>query len=176
MALRHRWCSLSQMLYDFGKVASRCVPKTPGCPAAGQRAGEHRHHCPRYRHRHGGSANGSRWSIPPKNSSTLSSIGKLTRQRNDEGATSLSDVVQTDARIEGPRPAHAVPASLDSARATLMSFLGWNTLNEVGNDFPQKLARSCDIAEPDDRLVPAVLAARRRRTSRRPTLITPTPR
>ena len=33
----------------------------------------------------------------------LSSIGKLTRQRNDEGATSLSDVVQTDARIEGAR-------------------------------------------------------------------------
>ena len=90
----------------------------------------------------------------------LSSIGTLTRQRNDEGATSLSDVVQTDARIEGARAQlMQYQASLDSARATLMSFLGWNSLNAISNDFPQKLARSCDIAEPDDRLVPSVLAA-----------------
>ena len=90
----------------------------------------------------------------------LSSIGTLTRQRNDEGATSLSDVVQTDARIEGARAQlMQYQASLESARATLMSFLGWNSLNAISNDFPQKLARSCDVAEPDDRLVPAVLAA-----------------
>jgi adhesin transport system outer membrane protein len=56
-------------------------------------------------------------------------------------------------------------ASLDSARATLMSFLGWNSLNAISNDFPQKLARSCDIAEPDDRLVPRCLPPGRRPTS-----------
>lgn len=91
----------------------------------------------------------------------LSSIGTLTKQRNDEGATSLSDVVQTDARIEGARAQlMQYQASLDSSRATLMSLLGWDSLNAVSNDFPQSLARSCDIAEPDDRLVPSVLAAR----------------
>ncbi len=90
----------------------------------------------------------------------LSSIGTLTKQRNDEGATSLSDVVQTDARIEGARAQlMQYQASLDSSRATLMSLLGWDSLNAVSNDFPQSLARSCDIAEPDDRLVPSVLAA-----------------
>ncbi len=90
----------------------------------------------------------------------LSSIGTLTKQRNDEGATSLSDVVQTDARIEGARAQlMRCQASLDSSRATLMSLLGWDSLNAVSNDFPQSLARSCDIAKPDNRLVPSVLAA-----------------
>ncbi|MNI60074.1 outer membrane channel protein [compost metagenome] len=40
-----------------------------------------------------------------------------------------------------------------------MSFLGWNSLNGVSNAFPVKLDSSCDITKPDDRLVPAVLAA-----------------
>ena len=32
---------------------------------------------------------------------SLKQIGDLIRQRNDAGATSLSDVVQTDTRVEG---------------------------------------------------------------------------
>jgi adhesin transport system outer membrane protein len=50
-------------------------------------------------------------------------------------------------------------ANLDSTRATLMSNLGWKTLNTISNDFPDNMKRSCDVAEPDDRLVPAVLSA-----------------
>lgn len=91
----------------------------------------------------------------------LNGIGKLTRQRNDEGATSMSDVVQTDARIEAARSQLAqYQADLDSAKASLMSMLGWNSLNAISNDFPHKLDGSCEQAKPDDRLVPAVLAAR----------------
>jgi adhesin transport system outer membrane protein len=46
-------------------------------------------------------------------------------------------VVQTDARIEGARAQlMQYQANLDSARATLMSFLGWNSLNAISNDFP----------------------------------------
>jgi adhesin transport system outer membrane protein len=90
----------------------------------------------------------------------LDAIGDLTRQRNDEGATSLSDVVQTDARIEGARSQMMqYQANLDSSRATLMSFVGWDNLNDVSNDFPDKLTRSCEMSDPDDRLVPAVLAS-----------------
>lgn len=67
----------------------------------------------------------------------LNGIGKLTRQRNDEGATSMSDVVQTDARIEAARSQLAqYQADLDSAKASLMSMLGWNSLNAISNDFP----------------------------------------
>lgn len=35
----------------------------------------------------------------------------------------------------------------------------WRNLNHISNDFPTKLAASCDVAQPDDRLVPSVLGA-----------------
>jgi adhesin transport system outer membrane protein len=69
-------------------------------------------------------------------------------------------VVQTDARIESARSQLAqYQANLDSSKATLMSFLGWNSLNSISNEFPVKLDSSCDVVKPDDKLVPAVLAA-----------------
>lgn len=90
----------------------------------------------------------------------LSAIGRLANQRNDEGASSLSDVVQTDARIEGARSQLVqYQANLESSQATLMTWLGWKNLNAISNDFPQKLGRSCELAKPDDKLVPSVLAA-----------------
>lgn len=86
-------------------------------------------------------------------------------------------MVQTDARIESARSQLAqYQANLDSSKATLMSFLGWNSLNGVSNAFPVKLDSGCDITKPDDRLVPAVLAARRRLMLHRPIWITPTRR
>ncbi len=128
--------SVSQMLYDFGKVASQVRAETAG--AAQQQANV----------------------LLSIDTVALDSIGKLIRQRSDEGATSLSDVVQTEARIESARSQLAqYQANLDSAKASLMSWLGWNSLNGINNDFPAKLARSCETATPDDRLVPAVLAA-----------------
>lgn len=41
-----------------------------------------------------------------------------------------------------------------------MSYLGWNSLNGISNEFPAKLDSSCDVVKPEDKLVPAVLAAR----------------
>ena len=94
----------------------------------------------------------------------LNDIGRLTRQRNDEGATSLSDVVQTDARIESARSQLAqYQANLDSSKATLMSYLGWNSLNGISNEFPAKLDSSCDVVKPEDKLVPAVPGGTRRK-------------
>ena len=154
--------SLSQMLYDFGKVASQVRAESAG--VAQQQANvlvsidtiAHDTAIAMVQVQ----TLQQMVDTAKEQLDALSSIGTLTRQRNDEGATSLSDVVQTDARIEGARAQlMQYQASLDSARATLMSFLGWNSLNAISNDFPQKLGRSCDIAEPDDRLVPAVLAA-----------------
>nr|MBB2845618.1 adhesin transport system outer membrane protein [Enterobacter ludwigii] len=154
--------SLSQMLYDFGKVASQVRAESAG--VAQQQANVLVSIDTIAHDTAIAMVQVQTWQqmvdTAKEQLEALSSIGTLTRQRNDEGATSLSDVVQTDARIEGARAQlMQYQASLDSARATLMSFLGWNTLNTISNDFPQKLARSCDIAEPDDRLVPAVLAA-----------------
>lgn len=86
-------------------------------------------------------------AIAEEQLSSLQQIGKLANERNSEGASSLSDVVQTDARIEG-------------ARATLSTYLGWNNIARVSNEFPQNLGKSCSVASVDDQLVPSVLAAR----------------
>jgi len=122
--------SLSQMLYDFGKVASQVRAEDAG--------------------------------VVQQQANVLLSIDTIAR----DTATALVQVqmwqqmVQTDARIEGARSQlMQYQANLDSARATLMSNLGWSNLNGVSNAFPEKLTRSCDIKEPDDRLVPAVLAS-----------------
>ncbi|WP_241488335.1 TolC family outer membrane protein [Winslowiella iniecta] len=90
----------------------------------------------------------------------LNNIGKLARQRNDEGASSLSDVVQTETRIEGARSTlMQYQANLDRWRATLSTYLGWRDLKEVSNNFPVPLTKSCQVAQPDYRLIPSVLAA-----------------
>ncbi|MBJ7224166.1 MULTISPECIES: TolC family outer membrane protein [unclassified Brenneria] len=90
----------------------------------------------------------------------LGNISQLARQRNDEGASSLSDVVQADARIEGARSALLqYQANLDRWRATLASWLGWERIQHASDDFPQSLRHACEAGAPDDRLIPAVLAA-----------------
>ncbi|HEF0099850.1 TPA: TolC family outer membrane protein [Citrobacter youngae] len=154
--------SVSQMLYDFGKVASQVRAETAG--SAQQQANvllsiDTVAHA---------TANAivqvQTWQqmvdAAEEQLVALNGIGRLTRERNDEGATSLSDVVQTDARIESARSQLAqYQANLDSSKATLMSYLGWSSLNGISNEFPVKLDSSCDVVKPEDKLVPAVLAA-----------------
>ncbi|HAU5563099.1 TPA: type I secretion protein TolC [Serratia fonticola] len=90
----------------------------------------------------------------------LSKIGDLARQRNDEGAASLSDATQTDARIEGARTTLIqYQANLDRWRATLATYLGWPQVKKVNEDFPVNLTRSCAVGKADDKLNPAVLSA-----------------
>lgn len=154
--------SLSQMLYDFGKVASQVRAENAG--VAQQQANVLVSIDTVAHDTAIALVQVQTWQqmvvTAKEQLDALSSIGRLANVRHEEGASSLSDVVQTDARIEGARAQlMQYQASLDSARATLMSFLGWSSLNRVSNAFPDTLARSCDIAEPDDRLVPAVLAA-----------------
>lgn len=154
--------SLSQMLYDFGKVSSQVRAESAG--VAQQQANvlvsiDNVGHDTSI-----AMIQVQMWqqmvAIAKEQLDALSSIGRLTQQRNDEGATSMSDVVQTNARIESARSQLIqYQANLDSAQATLMSWLGWNNLNAISNDFPDKLGKSCDVAKPDDRLVPAVLAS-----------------
>ncbi|WP_343464043.1 TolC family outer membrane protein [Pantoea sp.] len=90
----------------------------------------------------------------------LSKIGELARQRNAEGAASLSDATQTDARIEGARTLLTqYQASLDRWRATLATYLGWPQVREISEAFPDNLTRACAVGKVDDALNPAVLAA-----------------
>lgn len=154
--------SISQMLYDFGKVSSQVRAESAG--VAQEQANvlvsiDNVGHDTSI-----AMIQVQMWqqmvAIAQEQLEALSKIGRLTQQRNDEGATSMSDVVQTDARIESARSQLIqYQANLDSAQATLMSWLGWNSLNGISNDFPAKLGNSCDVTKPDDRLVPAVLAS-----------------
>ncbi len=154
--------SLSQMLYDFGKVSSQVRAESAG--VAKEQANvlvsiDNVSHDTAI-----AMIQVQMWQqmvdIAKEQLDALSAVGRLTQQRNDEGATSMSDVVQTNARIESARSQLIqYQANLDSAQATLMSWLGWNSLNGISNDFPDKLGKSCDVAKPDDRLVPAVLAS-----------------
>lgn len=154
--------SLSQMLYDFGKVDSQVRAESAGV------AQEQANVLVSIDNVGYSTALAmvqvQTWQqmaeVAQEQLSALTQIGGLIRQRSDEGASSQSDAVQTDARIESAR-AQLIQyqATRDSAQATLKSWLGWNNLNEISNDFPEKLAQSCNIAQPDDRLVPSVLAA-----------------
>nr|WP_249226282.1 TolC family outer membrane protein [Entomohabitans teleogrylli] len=90
----------------------------------------------------------------------LNSIASLAEQRNNEGASNLSDVVQTRTRIEGAQATLIqYQASLDRWRASLASYLGWQTVNRVSDDFPNRLTRACEATPTDDQPVPSVLAA-----------------
>lgn len=92
--------------------------------------------------------------------SALSRIGVLARQRNEEGAASLSDATQTDARIEGARTTLTqYQASLNRWRATLATYLGWPLVKQVSDQFPATLTRGCASGKADDKTNPAVLAA-----------------
>ncbi|MEQ6280016.1 TolC family outer membrane protein [Kluyvera cryocrescens] len=100
-------------------------------------------------------------AIAEEQLSSLQQLGKLANERNAEGASSLSDVVQTDARIEGARATLAQnQANLERWRATLSTYVGWDKIARVSNEFPQTLGKSCSAASIDDQLVPSVLAAR----------------
>ncbi|EHD19971.1 MULTISPECIES: TolC family outer membrane protein [Brenneria] len=154
--------SISQMLYDFGKVNSQVRAANAGvaqeqanvlvsidtvahdtASAVVQVQGYQK-----------------LLEVATEQLAALDNISRLARQRNDEGASSQSDVVQTETRIEGARSALLqYQANLDRWRATLASRLGWARIQRVSDNFPANLQRACDVSEPDDRLIPAVLAA-----------------
>lgn len=119
--------SLSQMLYDFGKVSSQVRAERAG--VAQEQANVLLSIDTVGHDTATALVQVQTWqqmvAIAEEQLEALNAVGHLAHQRNDEGASSLSDVVQTDARIEGAR-AQLVQyqASLESARATLMTWLG----------------------------------------------------
>ena len=92
---------------------------------------------------------------------SLKHIGDLIRQRNDAGATSLSDVVQTDTRVEGAQATLIqYQAALERWKATLATY-HWSRKYYLRNrkrtaGYGCRLRRLVKI---DYRTVPAVLAA-----------------
>ncbi|XDU74896.1 TolC family outer membrane protein [Rouxiella sp. WC2420] len=154
--------SVSQMLYDFGKVSSSVRSAEAG---VAQEQANVLVSIDTVAHDTAAAlveVQGYQQlvKIAQEQLTALNKIGDLARQRNDEGAASLSDATQTDARIEGARATLTqYQANLDRWRATLATDLGWPIVRNVSDSFPAKLMRSCQFVKADDKLNPSVLAA-----------------
>lgn len=154
--------SVSQMLYDFGKVSSSVRSAEAG---VAQQQANVLVSIDTVAHDTAAAlveVQGYQQlvKIAQQQLTALEKIGDLARRRNDEGAASLSDATQTDARIEGARATLIqYQANLDRWRATLATLLGWPMVKKVNDAFPDKLLRSCQMGKAEDKLNPAVLAA-----------------
>ena len=128
--------SVSQMLYDFGKVSSSVRSAEAG---VAQQQANVLLSIDTVAHDTAAAliqVQGYQQlvKIAQEQLTALMKIGDLARQRNDEGAASLSDATQTDARIEGARTLLTqYQASLDRWRATLATYLGWPLARHAGD-------------------------------------------
>lgn len=90
----------------------------------------------------------------------LDHIARLAGMRTEEGASSRSDIVQTQTRIEGAQATLTqYQASLNRWRASLATYLGWETVKKVNYNLPTELNKSCYINNIDNHPAPSVLAA-----------------
>lgn len=154
--------SLSQMLYDFGKVASSVREANA---AVAQQQANVLVSIDMVAHDAAAAlvqVQGYQQlvDISRQQLEALNHIAGLANMRNSEGASSRSDVVQTQTRIEGAQATLTqYQASLDRWRASLATWLGWQSVGDISNDFPSGLLNACQTDKVDDRLVPSVLAA-----------------
>lgn len=92
---------------------------------------------------------------------SLQQIGELIRQRNAAGVSSLSDVMQTDTRIEGAQASlMQFQGALQRFKVTLASYMGNDVLPRLSNTIPQGMQSAC--RKPINRLgqLPAVMVAK----------------
>lgn len=91
-------------------------------------------------------------------------IVELARQRSDMGASTRSDVVQAQSRVDGAiATLQEYKSQYARWQATLANLLGRQTTPRVNDDFPQSLSQSCNAPVITDAL-PGVLQAVAQRT------------
>lgn len=90
----------------------------------------------------------------------IESIAQLVRQRADIGASTRSDLVQADARVQGARSrVLEVTAQLNQWRAALANLMGTSEPASLERGVPAWLMRSCESTEPDWTKIPAAMRA-----------------
>lgn len=155
--------SASQLLYDFGKVSSSVDTER-----AGKKVNEARllltidnlardtasavNEVQRFH---------ELVILAEKQVEGVKSIAALVKERTDGGASTLSDQVQADARVESALATQwQFESELNRWQSSLASLIGINSshLNPAGT-VPTWLSGSCDIREPDWTIVPAILEA-----------------
>lgn len=157
--------SASQLLYDFGKVASAVDAERAGKKNNGARllltidnlardTASAVVEVARYREL----SNLSQSQIEG-----VKAITALVNERTDRGASTMSDKVQADARLEAAVATNWQNQSeYNRWQVALASLLGSERAPLISN-VPSWLAKSCDVAEPDWSSVPAILEAEARK-------------
>ena len=157
----------SQMLYDFGKVSSSVEAQTASADASRARLLLDVDDLVRdtantvievQRHQ-------ALLELAEDQIEGVQAIAALVRQRSGQGASSRSDEVQADARVEAAEATlFETKAQLRRWESALASLIGEPTLHtegeiQVAPDVPDWLTQSCEAMEPDWRSVPALVEA-----------------
>ncbi|MBS0910937.1 TolC family outer membrane protein [Tatumella sp. JGM118] len=154
--------SVSQMLYDFGKVSSSVRAANAGLA---QQQANVMVSIDQVAHDTASAVVQVQGyqklvTIAQQQLSALQHIGTLIQQRNTAGASSLSDVVQTNTRIEGARATlMQYQSALQRWRATLATDMGTGPVSQVADTLPSALTDACNVRQIDYREIPSVLAA-----------------
>jgi adhesin transport system outer membrane protein len=90
----------------------------------------------------------------------ISAIAELAQKRSDMGASTRSDLIQARSRVEAAVATRLqFSAQFNRWRSTLSSLLGAQTPVSVSSGFPATLERSCQGVLPDEAVTPALLIA-----------------
>ena len=154
--------SLSQMLYDFGKVDSRvysAVARVNGKQASVLLAIDQVARdtafavieLQRYQ---------ALLEISKAQVKGLTAIADLAQKRSDMGASTRSDLIQARSRVEAAVATQLQFTALYNRwRSTLASLLGAQTPVSVTATMPATLSQSCEGINPDEVLTPSLLIA-----------------
>jgi adhesin transport system outer membrane protein len=103
-------------------------------------------------------------SVAKEQVDDVSSIGRLVAARTDRGASTRSDKLQAEARIQAAEStALEISAEKQRWEATLRALLGQPSSVRLRDGFPAGLNSACAGREPDWDKVPTVVAARSRK-------------
>lgn len=90
----------------------------------------------------------------------VQAIGELVTERNDKGASTKSDRVQAQARVEAARSTILeTEGKLSRWESTLANLTGGSSNVDPALDAPIWLTQACEVNEPDWARVPVVLQA-----------------
>lgn len=151
----------SQMLYDFGKVSSSVDVERAGKEISNARlllavdnlardTANAVVEVQRFR---------SLSSLAQAQVDGVKKIAALVKERTDKGASTMSDKVQSDARVESAIATHLqYQSELRRWQVALAALLGGVASNPASS-VPSWLGKACDIDAPDWEEVPAMLEA-----------------
>ncbi|MGE7368157.1 TolC family outer membrane protein [Neorhizobium sp. NPDC001467] len=153
---------LSQMVYDFGKVANSVEAEKAGEEVSRAEMLEAVDtvvrdttyaviEVQRYR---------ALMAVARDQVTGVSDIAKLVTQRTDSGASTRSDKVQAEARVQAARSQiMEISSTLSRWESTLSALAGVNGKVALSSGRSATLSKACDMAEPDWQQVPGILQA-----------------